>query len=96
MCIITDNEIELFLDVTGVRLDGAPEGWSFCLAGEGLEFSATVEDEKFLDDVKNRRILFGNGVCIRASVRVVQRRIQRTVTERHITAVREVFPPSGD
>ncbi len=81
-----EHEVELLLEVTGANLSGGPTGWTFRESGGGLEFSAILEDESFLADVKNRRIVFENGLRIQAAVRVAERRI---------TAVREIIPPSG-
>lgn len=91
--VLTDNESEMFLEVIGPLLNGSPKGWRFSEGDDGVEFLANVEDEEFLQAVKNREITLVNGTSIRALVRVVQRKTVRTVTERTITEVYEVCPP---
>lgn len=93
--VLTDNEAESVLDVVGARLDGSPDGWTFSEGENGMEFSATVEDEDFLSAVRDRNILLVNGTSLRAIVRTVQRKKVRTRTERTIVEVKEVFPPDA-
>ncbi len=91
--VLTDNEGEVVLDVIGPIINGSGKGWRFSEGQDGLEFVADVEDEKFLQDVKDRKIKFENGTSIRAVMRTVQRRNIRTVTDRTIVEVRDVFLP---
>lgn len=91
--VLTDNESEVILEVVGPMLDGSSKGWRFSEGDDGVEFSASVEDDDFLGKVKSREIKFENGTAVRAIVRTVQRKNIRTVTERTIVEVLEVFSP---
>ena len=94
--VLTDNEAEVILEVVGPMINGSPKGWKFSDGDDGFEFSATVEDEEFLADVKARKIKFACGTTIRAVVRTVQRKNLRTITERTIVEVKEVLAASDD
>lgn len=91
--VLTDNEGEVILEVVGLILNGSGKGWRFSEGQGGLEFVADIEDEKFLQAVKDRKITFVYGSSIRAIMRTVQRKNIRTVTDRTIVEVKEVFPP---
>ena len=91
--VLTDNETESVLEVISPMLNGAPEGWRFSEGEDGMEFTATVEDEDFLAAVRNRKIPLVNGTALRAVVRTVQRKKVRTSTSRTIVEVKEVFQP---
>lgn len=91
--ILTDSEAPLILQVIGPMLDGSPEGWTFSEGEDGHNFTARVEDQHFLDSVKNNQIQLQNGMSLLALVRIVQRRVQRTITERTVIEVLEVYPP---
>ena len=93
--VLTDNESETMLEVVGPMLNGSPEGWRFSEGEDGIEFTANVEDETFLADVRERKIILVNGSTIRAIVRTVQRRKVRTRTERTIVEVKEVITPES-
>lgn len=93
--VLTDNETDLILEVIGPMVNGSPKGWRFSEEGDGgIEFSANVEDASFLEKVKSREIKFEHGTSVRAVVRTVQRKTIRTVTERTIVEVLEVFSPN--
>lgn len=89
--VLTDNEFEVILEVVGPMTNGSGKGWKFSEGEDGIEFTANVEDEEFLNAVKSRKIKFENGTSIRAVVRTVQRKNIRTITDRTIVEVREVF-----
>ena len=72
--VLTDNESEVILEVVGPMLDGSSKGWRFSEGDDGVEFSASVEDDDFLGKVKSREIKFENGTAVRAIVRTVQRK----------------------
>lgn len=91
--VLTDNESEVILEVVGPMLNGNPKGWTFSEGEDGIEFIATVEDEKFLSEVVNREVVLVNGSMIRAIVRTVQHKNVRTRTDRTIIEVKEVLPP---
>lgn len=91
--VLTDNESEVILEVVGPMLNGTPKGWTFSEGEDGIEFIATVEDEKFLNDVINREVVLVNGSMIRAIVRTVQHKNVRTRTDRTIIEVKEVLEP---
>lgn len=94
--VLTDNEVEVILEVVGPMTNGANKGWKFSEGEDGIEFTANVEDEEFLNDVKSRKIKFENGTAIRAIVRTVQRKNIRTMTDRTIVEVKEVFCNEGN
>lgn len=89
--VLTDNENEVILEVVGPMLDGSSRGWKFSEGDDGIDFSASVEDDNFLSKVKSGEIKFENGTTVRAIVRTVQRKNIRTITERTIVEVLEVF-----
>ena len=91
--VLTDNEAESILEVVSPMLNGAPDGWRFSEGEDGVEFTATVEDEDFLAAVRNRKIPLVNGTALRAIVRTVQRKKVRTRTDRFVVEVKEVFQP---
>lgn len=91
--VLTDNENEVILEVVGPMVNGSAKGWRFGEGDDGIEFSANVEDAAFPDKVKSREIKFENGTAVRAIVRTVQRKNIRTVTERTVVEVLEVFSP---
>lgn len=93
--VLTDNEAEVILEVVGPMMNGSGKGWKFSEGDDGIEFTADVEDEDFLQDVRERKIKFENGTTIRAIVRTVQRKNIRTTTDRTIVEVEEVTPASG-
>lgn len=92
--VLTDNEAEVILEVVGPMMNGSGKGWRFSEGDDGIEFTADVEDEDFLQDVRERKIKFENGTTIRAIVRTVQRKNIRTTTDRTIVEVEEVIPAS--
>lgn len=92
--ILTDNENEVILEIVGPMTNGSKKGWRFSEGDNGIEFSANVEDTSFLEKVKSREISFENGTSISAIVRTVQKKNIRTVTERTIVEVLEVFSSS--
>lgn len=94
--VLTDNENEVVLEVIGPMLNGNPKGWTFSEGEDGIEFVATVEDEDFLDDVKNRKVTLQNGTTILAVVRTVQHKNVRTRTDRTIVEVKSVLPSDNE
>ncbi len=92
--VLTDNECEVILYVLASAINGSTFGWRFSEGEGGFEFNATVEDEDFLEGVKNRKITLVNGTTIRAVVRTVQRKHGRTTTERSVVEVKDVFDPA--
>ena len=91
--VISDNTVDIELEITGASYNGSPKGWRFSDGGDGLEFSATVEDDDFLNDVRSRKYIIGNGDSIFVTMRTVQRKqTQRTMTERSILIVHRFIP----
>lgn len=94
--VITDNEREILLEVVGPMLNGASTGWKFAECDDSDtagEFPAAVEDEAFLADVKNGVHKFASGTSMLVILRTVQRKVQRTRTERTVVEVKSVIPP---
>lgn len=85
----------MILEVVTPILNGSPQGWRFSEGEGGIEFAAAVEDADFLEKVKKRKIALVYGTCIRAAVKVVQRKAVKIVTERSITEVFEVIEATG-
>lgn len=94
--VLTDNEAEVILDIISPMMNGSGKGWRFSEGEDGIEFTANVEDDEFLEKVKSRDIKFENGTAVRAIVRTVQRRNIRTVTDRTIVEVIEVLTPGNE
>lgn len=91
--MLTDNRGTYILEIIRPMLNGSPDGWKFSEGEDGIEFTATVEDDDFLAAVRDRKIILVNGSSIRAIVRTVQRKKVRTRTERTVVEVKEVFNP---
>ena len=84
--IVKDDEAIFQLELVVANLNGESQGWRFS-DGE-VDFSATVLDEAFLEQVKSRQIVIGAGDSIEARLRTVQRRpAMRLRTERTVTEV---------
>ena len=92
--VLTDNESDVILDVICPMMNGSPKGWRF--SDGDVEFSANVEDEEYLEMVKNGTLKFKNGTAIRAILRTVQRKTIRKVTERTIVEVKETIDPTDE
>ena len=94
--VITDNEREVLLEVVGPMLNGSPVGWKFAESDDAdtsLEFYANVEDETFLAEVKSGLHNFASGTSALVVLRTVQRKVQRTRTERTVVEVKNIYPP---
>lgn len=89
--VLSDTEATMELEITGARFNGSPIGWTFYEGENGREFSARVEDDAFLQAVKENKIIIKSGTTILATIRTVQKKLQRTVIERSIVAVIEVL-----
>ncbi|MBE6441543.1 MAG: hypothetical protein E7022_04305 [Desulfovibrio desulfuricans] len=96
--VITDNEREVLLEVVGAMLNGSPVGWRFAESDDSdtsLEFSANVEDENFLAEVKSGQHNFASGTTMLVTLRTVQRKVVRTHTERTVVEVKTVYTPEA-
>ena len=94
--VITDNEREVMLEVVGPMLNGSATNWRFCESddeGSELVFSANVEDETFLNEVKNGQHKFASGTTMLVVLRTTQRKLQRICTDRSVVEVKAVYPP---
>lgn len=94
--VLTDNVSEVLLDVICPMLNGNKKGWKFSEGDDGIDFSATVEDEEFLAAVKTGEIAWVSGTSILAAVRTVQTKNVRTKTERTILEVKKVLFPAQE
>lgn len=92
--VLTDNEATMALEIIGARLNGSPNGWVFSEGENTREFVARVEDEEFLNSVRENRLILKNGTTILATVRIVQKKAQRTIAERSILEVIKVIDPA--
>ena len=90
--VLTDNETSEVLEVVEAMPDGPPTGWIFSEGEGGPRFRAAVADEKFLSDVRNGKIPLASGTSIHATMRMVQRKTGRLITERTVVEVLEVIP----
>ncbi len=86
--VIKSSETNLILEVITPKLNGDPKNWGFY---DGSDFNASIEDEDFLNDVKEGKITFKNGTQLDVLMRIVQRRGQRLITERTIIEVNDVI-----
>ena len=91
--VLSDNEAEVILEVIGPLYDGSAKGWKFS-DGEDSSFTAAVEDQQFLNDVKTGKYPLGKGTMIKARLRTVQRKVQRVTVDRTVLEVKEVIPPA--
>ena len=91
--VISDNTAQVQLEVITSSNNGSAKNWRFYEGDGGLEFSATIEDETFLQDVKHHKYRVGSGDCLFVTLRTVQRRqTQRATTERTILEVIDFIP----
>lgn len=90
--VLTDNETPEVLEVVDAMPDGSPTGWIFSEGEGGPRFRTAVADEKFLSDVRNGKIPLASGTSVLATVRMVQRKTDRLITERTVVEVLEVAP----
>ena len=88
--LLSDNEGESVLEVVGAQLDGSPKNWCFLDDPEREQFTATVEDQEFLNKVAAGEYTFTRGTSVPANLRVVQRKGQRVSVGRYVI---EVYPP---
>lgn len=93
--VLTDNEADMVLTIVAAMTNGSGQGWQFSEGCGGIAFHADVEDEDFLNRVKSREIKFENGTAVHAIVRTVQRRTNRTVTDRTVVEVKALLHPQG-
>ena len=92
------NERDVLLDVVRPMLNGSSTGWRFCesdTTDTSLVFSADVEDDAFLNDVRNGQQGFANGTTMFAVLRTVQRRLNHIRTDRTVVEVKAVYPPEN-
>lgn len=72
------------LEILASQNDGKSTGWRFYDLEEDVEFTASISDETFLDDVKNKKYSFQNGdrvnVKLNESMRFVSQRKRKTRT----------------
>ncbi len=91
--VVNESESTLVLEVLNASLGGDSKGWRFydgC--SENLDgFPAIVEDEVFLQKVKDGEIQFRNGTQLSVNMRVVQKKSTRLTTERSIVEVLSVL-----
>lgn len=87
--VLSDNESIVILEVVSPVLNGASKGWKFWDGDH--EFTADIDDLTFLERVKNKEIIFQNGMQLEVSLRVVQTKHQRLYTERTITEVKRTL-----
>ncbi|MBQ9273314.1 MAG: hypothetical protein IJ228_00755 [Succinivibrio sp.] len=94
--LLSDNEDETVLEVVGPQLDGSPKNWRFLDDPEREPFTATVEDQEFLDKVASGEYVFSRGASVRAILRVVQRKGQRVSVARSVTKIKEIYSGDGN
>lgn len=91
--VISDQTGAIQLEVVMPSLNGSPKGWRFYEGEGGVEFTATIEDENFLEDVRQGRHSFKSGTCLLVELRTSQKKLQRTITERTVIEVLQLIPP---
>lgn len=87
--VLNENEATIILEVTELNLSGTNKKWRF-YDGE-LEFFANIEDDDFLEAVKNKEYSFTNGTQLKVVLRTIQKKGLRITTERTITDVIQVI-----
>lgn len=89
--VINENESNVILEIFELSLSGNNKKWRFS-DGE-VEFSANIEDNDFLDGVKNQIYSFKNGTQLDVVLRTVQKKGAKIKTERTIIEVKKVIYP---
>jgi hypothetical protein len=76
------------------NFDGKTAGWRFYDIEDDVEFSASVVDEVFLGNVKDKKYNFQSGDVLKIEMTKIKRRVtQRTRTERIVNRVLEHSRP---
>lgn len=76
------------LEVLTSNVDGKASGWRFYDTENDIEFSASISDEAFLSDVKNKKYNFQRGDQVKATVNSIKKMVsQRKRTERYVTDI---------
>lgn len=93
-CALEDKSSEVLLTVVSPMLDGNKTGWRFSAGDDNSEFSADVEDDEFLRNVRNGQISWANGTSLLASMRNVQVKTENDIkTKRTVLQVKKVIQP---
>jgi hypothetical protein len=78
------------LEILAANFDGKASGWRFHDIEDDVDFSATVRDETFLQDVKNKKHKLQSGDVLGVTLTKLKRRVnQRLCVERYIDSVAE-------
>ena len=89
--LIRESEDPLTLEVMTPNLDGKPAGWRF-YDGD-IEYTATVEDDDFLQQVQDGKYAFRKGDMLEVIMKTTQSKpAVRLVTTRKITRVVQFVP----
>ena len=83
--IISDTTSEMLLYIVSPMLNGDAKGWKF--SDGDTTFTATVEDETFLSNVRDGNLQMKNGDSILVVLQTTQYKKQRILTERSILEV---------
>ncbi len=76
------------LEILASQNDGKPTNWRFYAAEDSVEFVASISDEQFLQDVRDKKYSFQYGDRIKARLNEVRRFVsQRWRTDRTIAEV---------
>lgn len=91
--ILREDEFALTLEIVIVNLRGEANGWRFFDGSS--EFSATIEDESFLNEIKSGQRAFQIGDMLEVKMRMIQRRpAHRLKTDHSIIEVLSFIPAS--
>ncbi len=89
--IISQEEIQRTLEVLTSHMDGKSTNWRFYDPEDDTEYSANIDDQEFLESVRDGRQSFQHGSKISATVCVTKKLVkERKRTERILSNIRAV------
>lgn len=91
--VLREDEFTITLEIVIVNLRGEANGWRFF--DGSTEFSAAIEDESFLNEIKSGQRAFQIGDMLEVKMRMVQSRpAHRLKTDRSVIEVLSFIPAS--
>lgn len=86
--IISSDDIQRTLEVLTPHMDGKPKEWRFYDLDDEVEYYANIEDSDFLENVRERKLIFHYGSKISATVNVTKKLVkERKRTIRTLTNI---------
>lgn len=85
---ISSDDIQRTLEVLTPHMDGKPKEWRFYDLDDEVEYYANIGDNDFLENVRERKLIFHHGSKISATVNVTKKLVkERKRTIRTLTNI---------